>query len=204
MLLPILDQLKDMKVILIAPLPWYYLDGCCNERGHVSNRFQREYKDTMLQKLADMKNNIKNFMFINRYKNVTVLDPAVDIKMLGDSDVWGADPVHQQEAVFSSLARSVTVLVEKSNALKSPTGDVQAGQHSQDVQKSLRGGGSTTSNYGPEAGRGWYPSQGPRSVQRGSHDYISDRGSLHICYERGGYRGCANGGGHTRHVYFMK
>jgi hypothetical protein len=27
------------------------------------------------------------------------LDPAVDIKMLGDEEVWGTDPVHTKECL---------------------------------------------------------------------------------------------------------
>jgi hypothetical protein len=204
MLIPLLDQLKDSTIIFIAPLPRYYLEGCCDERTHVANRFQREYKEIMLQKLADMKNNIKNFMFINRYRNVIVMDPAVDIKMLGEAEVWGVDPVHPMEAMYSSLARSVTVLNEKCKAPKRPPSDGHGGQQGNEVQKRSRGEVTATSNYTPEASRGWHPSHGPRGMQRGFYSQSSDRGSLHVRYDRGGYRGRATGGGHTRHVYFKK
>jgi hypothetical protein len=80
MLLPILEQLRDMKVIFMCPMPGYYLDSCCEDRSHVSNRFQRSFKEEIINKLEERKTNIKNFMFMNRMRNVITLDPGVDLK----------------------------------------------------------------------------------------------------------------------------
>jgi hypothetical protein len=37
---PILKQLRDVKVAVVFPMPRYYAGGCCDERQHVSNRFE--------------------------------------------------------------------------------------------------------------------------------------------------------------------
>jgi hypothetical protein len=79
MLKPLLDLLRDKKIILVAPMPRYVAAGCCDEREHVSNRFQRGFKDLIDEKLAGVKLNMKNFLFVNGYRQAVVLDPAVDL-----------------------------------------------------------------------------------------------------------------------------
>jgi hypothetical protein len=112
MLKPVLDMLKEQQIIIITPMPRYVANGCCDERGHVSNRFQRGFKEEIVAKLADVKMNIKNFLFINHYRNVTALDPTVDMKSLAEEDIWGEDPIHPKESFYEVLAKSVAVVAD--------------------------------------------------------------------------------------------
>jgi hypothetical protein len=110
MIKPVLDMLKEQQVIFITPMPRYVVNGCCDERGHVSNRFQRGFKDEIVAKLNEVKTNIKNFLFINHYRNVTALDPLVDMKNLAEGDIWEDDPIHPKESFYEVLAKSVAVV----------------------------------------------------------------------------------------------
>jgi hypothetical protein len=110
MLKPVLDMLKEQQVIFITPMPRYVVNGCCNERGHVSNRFQRGFKEEIVTKLNKTKINIKNFLFINHYRNVTALDPLVDMKNLAEGDIWEDDPIHPKESFYEILAKVCLLL----------------------------------------------------------------------------------------------
>jgi hypothetical protein len=112
MLKPILDLVKEMQVILISPLPRYVSNGCCDKRDHVANHFQRGFKDKILAKLSEVKANTKNFMFMNHYRNVTVMDPAM--RGVPEEDIWDSDPIHPKDTFYNSMAKSVAVLVELS------------------------------------------------------------------------------------------
>jgi hypothetical protein len=80
--------------------------GCCEEREHISNRFERDYKEKMVAKLAEMRTNFKNYLFMHRMLNVVVRDPAVDMRGRVKSDVWGGGvPVHPKDELFTSLAQ---------------------------------------------------------------------------------------------------
>jgi hypothetical protein len=80
LIVPFLDLVKDINVVFITPLPRYFVTGCCDSTSHVSNRFQRGFKEDITKKLFDLKTNVKNFIFKNGYRNVTVLDPCVDLR----------------------------------------------------------------------------------------------------------------------------
>jgi hypothetical protein len=55
-------------------------------------RFQQDFKVKMVAKLAELKSNVQNFMFMNYLRNVVILDPAFDLKQLAEADVWGDGP----------------------------------------------------------------------------------------------------------------
>jgi hypothetical protein len=110
MILPILEMVRDLLVVFIAPMARYFKNGCCDERNHISNRFQRSFRDDINRQLADLTKNIKNFMFMNNLRHVKVIDPAVDMRGLSDDEIWEDDPIHPRENFYDILARSVVVV----------------------------------------------------------------------------------------------
>jgi hypothetical protein len=103
LLKPVLNLLKEKQVIFITPMPRYVVNGCCDEQGHVSNRFKLGFKEEITSKLTDARTNIKSFHFITQYRSVTALDPMVDMRSLAEDDTGG-------RGSFDILAKSVIVV----------------------------------------------------------------------------------------------
>jgi hypothetical protein len=111
LIVPFLDLVKDINVVFITPLPRYFVTGCCDSTSHVSNRFQRGFKEDITKKLFDLKTNIKNFIFKNGYRNVTVLDPCVDLRGWVHDDIWDdTDPLHPRDSFYEVIAKSIVLL----------------------------------------------------------------------------------------------
>jgi hypothetical protein len=190
LLKPLLDLVRDKRVVFVAPMPRYTVNSCCDEREHISNRFQRDFKSTLTAKLADLKGNLKSFLFMNGYKNTVVLDPAVDLRDKRDEDIWGDDPVHPREEFYLVLARSVTIL--------------EAGGKNKRRAEDNDDPPAKAQRPGPAASRGREPSwRGGGGSIRGR-----GRGGLHVDLERpvrGGHVGTQRGrGDHSRRVYFRE
>jgi hypothetical protein len=201
LLKPLRDLVRDKRVVVIAPMPGYLVNSCCDEKEHISNRFQRNFRDTLMSKLADLRANLKNFLFMNGYQNMVVLDPAVDLRDRRDEDVWGEDPVHPKEDFYNVLAWSVTVLkagghhkrlaedcADKPAKLQRPRADGEAR--------------STTGGYSARGREhGWHDSYGA-GLARGRG------GGLHVDLGRPGHGSHGGGqrgrGDHLRRVYFKE
>jgi hypothetical protein len=167
-MLPIMEIARDLPVVFIAPMARYFKSGCCEERSHISNRFQRTFRDEISRQLADLTKNIKNFMFMNNLRNMTVLDPAVDMRGLSEDEIWEEDPVHPRESFYNILARSVVVAAghrtKKRTAEDAIPEEPAATRQQQPANNTntggrgiLRGGGGSYT-----AGRGGNPNRGQR------------------------------------------
>jgi hypothetical protein len=186
MILPIMEMVKEIPVVFIAPMARYFKNGCCDEKSHISNRFQRSFRDDINKQLADLTKNVKNFMFMNNLRNVVVLDPAVDMKGLADDEIWEDDPIHPRESFYDLLARSV-VVVGGARTKKRPAEDGNPGE--------------------PAATRPQQQSNipiGRGSNRGGASSYRAGRGGTATHGQRGfGGRGgsTGNAGGYTRSYY---
>jgi hypothetical protein len=162
LLKPVLDLVKDVPAIFISPMPRYVACGCCDEHDHVANRFQRGFKDEIMAKLAEVKANTKNFMFMNHYHNITVMDPAVDMRGVPEDNIWGTDPIRPKESFYNTLAKSVAVLVELAKRKRPADGPPEepnarrgcpAPSNLPDGMPDIRGRGNTRGRAHPEVGR---------------------------------------------------
>jgi hypothetical protein len=178
LLAPLLDLVRDMRVTFVAPMLRSVTRGCCDDLSHVPNRVQRGYRDEMTAKLFDLKNNLKNFLFMNRHRNATVLDPAVDMRGMTDREIWADDPVHPTMMVYEAIARGVVLIDEKAVGKKRTMSEVGP-------------------QPGPKRSKDSSSDRGCSSSSRGRVDYIySAHGSGCGWGPRGGGgdRGCGGGG----------
>jgi hypothetical protein len=74
---PILEMVDNRKGILITPLPRYFHKGCCVDEEHSTNVKEPDYKQKMLQNLDELKNNFKNFLYFDGYKNFKSAGPII-------------------------------------------------------------------------------------------------------------------------------
>jgi hypothetical protein len=104
---PVFDAVGKRPCILIAPLPRYVSDGCCQKAGHVANRSERGYKENMEKQLEGVARKFKNLLFHAGKRYIRVLDPGYNLKGTEMADVWGVDPVHPIEPIYKSLVASI-------------------------------------------------------------------------------------------------
>jgi hypothetical protein len=71
---PLLDHIGKRKCLIITPLPSYVLSGCWNNVRHCTNIKEPtySYKSSMLVALAELRKNLKNYLFYTGKKNTTV------------------------------------------------------------------------------------------------------------------------------------
>jgi hypothetical protein len=191
LLAPLLDLVRDMRVTFVAPMLRYVTSGCCDDLSHVHNRVQRGYRDDLSAKLFDLKNNLKNFLFMNRHRNASVLDPAVDMRGMTDREIWGEDPVHPSALVYEAIARGVVMSDEKAVGKRRTMSDAgpQPGPKKSRDNSSERGSSSSSrgrpdpSSSAHGSGRGWIPRGGGGDRGRGGGGFRGFGGG------RGGRRG---------------
>jgi hypothetical protein len=101
---PLLGAVRGRNVIVCAPMPRFLLAGCCEDPSHMPNRKQGGFEANLVRDLKDTAENLRDYLFTSGFKQYKVLDPAVSWRNKEKDDLWGADPVHPNEAAYSLLA----------------------------------------------------------------------------------------------------
>jgi hypothetical protein len=91
----------------MTPFPRYVTAGCCLDPEHCSNRRFQDFRQHLLGSLELLRKNFKDFMYYDGRRNMKILDQCMDIRSMSDRDVWGQDPIHTTEAVYTKIAASV-------------------------------------------------------------------------------------------------
>jgi hypothetical protein len=105
---PLLEQIGKRKGLIISPLPRYVLGGCCSNERHCTNIKEPSYKANMMTSLAELRKNLKNYLYYTGRKNIRVMDPTVDLRGFTDNEVWAeGDPVHPRPEMYEQLADGV-------------------------------------------------------------------------------------------------
>jgi hypothetical protein len=97
---PVFEILGQRKILLVTPLPRYIIGGCCEDRGHGTNRADPDYKKKMLADLETMNRNLKDFVFCEGNRNMRLFDPNIDLRGLEEADIWSEDPVHPRRETY--------------------------------------------------------------------------------------------------------
>jgi hypothetical protein len=179
---PLLDLAGKCNAIMVAPMPRYLINSCCDDRRHITNRGDSNFKTTMTVALADAKQNIKDFLFHSGKRNLKVLDPNIIINSMPGDEVWGPDPVHPLPRVYAKLADSVVKLAasmkegqdHKRRRTDSEDGGGSSGSRRRDTcgsnNGSYRSRGGPPSQYSAGRaggrGRGWGPQNNGRARGR--------------------------------------
>ena len=98
---PVLQKLLGRNVVFVTPGP-RYLEGCCDEIEHASNRFDEGFEDGLRRCLAECRQNFKDFLFTSGYRGFRVIDPSPALPGNND-DIWDWDPVHPSTNGYESI-----------------------------------------------------------------------------------------------------
>ena len=109
--------------IVVAPMPRYITGPCCNNRGHVTNFGEKKYGRSMGDRLADIGDWVKEFVYGKRITNFQVFCPTSLTMAPDDSKdelraTWGRDPVHLTKYGYGKEARALLETLEKNLSLE--------------------------------------------------------------------------------------
>jgi hypothetical protein len=107
---PIFDCINGKDFLLITPLPRYVAGGCCEDADHMPNRRLPGFEQQLEDDLRATATNFKDFLFTHGYKNGKVVDPAISLRKLQKSEIWGQDPVHPMDKAYDKIAEGVILV----------------------------------------------------------------------------------------------
>ena len=107
--MPILDEVKNMRRIILSPLPRYLQARCCNKKTHTTNFSEVDYKQKLETSVYEAKNNLRAYSFREGIRNLREIGAWHLVKK---DDIWGSDPVHMKETGYDILAKNVVSTAE--------------------------------------------------------------------------------------------
>jgi hypothetical protein len=113
LLKPLLEAADGIKAVVVGPLPKYVTASCCDDPRHMQNRKDTSFLPNLLAELAAINKGIKDFLFLEGYRNMRAMDPWVGLRKMDVKDVWGDDPVHIRHCHYKHLADGIKLTVEK-------------------------------------------------------------------------------------------
>jgi uncharacterized membrane protein YgcG len=120
---PLVAATAGIKTVWIGPLPRYVTGSCCLEAGHVANRLQRGFLDTVLASLEDVHRSTRDFLFMEGMRHARVMNPWVGLRSTSPSNIWGEDPVYIKKEVMTLLAEGVKITLNKISLKRRGEGD---------------------------------------------------------------------------------
>jgi hypothetical protein len=119
LILPLIKAAKGMQIIIMGPMPRYFLARCCDNAGHLTNRNGEHYIDEMIQAIRDVYSWINNTIFMRRIKGVKIFNPThtlgfndYDVNIDTIIELWGEDPVHPTPAPYKVLVDKLAAMVD--------------------------------------------------------------------------------------------
>ena len=121
--LPLLRAGGSLPKLLLSPLPRYWLQSCCPDNRHITNKEDPDFEDTVFSGVDKLRRICKDFVHLNNISNTHVYNT---FQLLGDkkgsrstgatlreevSELWGTDPVHPSEACYNKIAYEVTQML---------------------------------------------------------------------------------------------
>jgi hypothetical protein len=176
---PLLDLAGKRNAIMVAPMPRYLIKSCCDNKRHLTNHRDSNYKSTMLSALAEAKQNLKDFLFHIGKRNFRVMDPNIIISSMPGEEVWGPDPVHPLPLVYAKMADTVVKMAATMRDSQNNKRRTYSGDGADSGENRRRDTGSSSgSNYRSRGvppgqyystrggGRGWGPQDSGRARGR--------------------------------------
>ena len=102
---PILHHRPDTEKILISCLPRYIASSCCENSAHNTSFSDPSAAAAVTADLNAMRRQIRSFLFTERIRNITILDPVAVLGKLTVADY--KDPVHLTESGYEKMAAKI-------------------------------------------------------------------------------------------------
>ena len=109
---PLWQAAKGTNMVVVSPMGRFVSAGCCGDPEHVTNRGSEDFFPKLKEELAACSGNIKNYLFTNGLRHGRVMDPARCMRDMSADEIWGSDPIHPREEIYSMIADGV-LTVEK-------------------------------------------------------------------------------------------
>jgi hypothetical protein len=118
--LNIFKLLEKLIVFFLSPLPRYLYMSCCPRLDHAPNIREDGFEERMRKSLSECRGFYKDFFFTSGLKNVTVLNPGVEVPCEDESglQLWGPDPVHPLPEGYERIADLICREVDKASDKK--------------------------------------------------------------------------------------
>ena len=113
---PVLEAAASFQKIVISPLPRYLHTSCCEEKGHISNLEDEDYKSNLEEAVLSCRRNLKDFAFRQGVRSVRTVCPWSQLKKIEDN-LWPSDPVHMCDRGYTALAGLVLSGVQQNGGL---------------------------------------------------------------------------------------
>jgi hypothetical protein len=185
---PLFKFKPEVKKLILAPLPRYWLDKCCDDSSHIPNFSNENYEKNLFDGLSNLRRHVKDYLFLHHIPNARVISPFLVFAdatgrapsaeaISAVKDLWGPDPVHPSLECLEKLA---TFIANSTNPEVNKEDDPQpssstASYHNQ--HKRLRWAAEdpaafvSPNNSHPRSNlygqtRGWtHPGRGPRGFR---------------------------------------
>jgi hypothetical protein len=105
-----ISKIKNNPIIILAPLPRYREQPCCNNPGHMANRGQAEFRKILDESVYQSRVNFKDFAFRYGLRNVRTVGTWSSVKRMVQP--W-ADQIHLTGEGYSLIARAVVEAIEE-------------------------------------------------------------------------------------------
>ena len=110
---PLLDLGGQRLQILVTPIPRYATARCCEDKDHMPNFFDEDYRKIMDDALFASRKLAKDYAFTLRLRSLRVVSPLKELRQLGDEVLWRDDPVHLSPAGYRCIAVLLKGVVEE-------------------------------------------------------------------------------------------
>jgi hypothetical protein len=87
--LNIFKLLEKLIVFFLSPLPRYLYKSCCPRLDHAPNIREDGFEERMRRSLTECRGFYKDFFFTSGFKNVTVLNPGMEVPCEDESCLRG-------------------------------------------------------------------------------------------------------------------
>jgi len=120
--LPLFKAGAKHKMLLLSPLPRYWLNSCCEDVEHNTNKLDEDFEEYLFSGIDGLRRQCKDFLFKNKYSGVKVLNTAqlmcsADGSPSTSQEVkdeltarWGTDPVHPSQELVDVLVENIIKL----------------------------------------------------------------------------------------------
>jgi hypothetical protein len=121
--MPLLRACGHCRKIILTPTARYRDCPCCGARGHCTNMKDRNYKQWMEGRLAEIRGVVKDYVRMRNIKRATIMSldqlitptPGMS-EYLQQEELWGGDPVHYTPKGYSLAAAGLEALIYEKRA----------------------------------------------------------------------------------------